>query len=343
MNKKERIEWIDNLKAFACVLVCVGHLLQSFQKAGIDNYENITSYINTFIYFFHMPLFMCLSGYLYYRNKEEFSWHGYKEFVKKKFINLIIPYLTFYLLYLGINIVFSNSVNTPKGIEELKGIINNPMAPYWFLYALLSIFAVIPLLEKLCKNNAKLVFSILLILKIVSLFISLPIYFIRSTMMYGLYFYIGAFISDKTNSSNNIFRELLLEFIYISFFSLIYYFNNTINSYLYEILKVFCAVFQIILFSSVLKKMKNLIVFDTFKKYTFQIYVLHTIFAAGIRIVMLQIGINNYILHFSLGLLCSIYMPVLIGLISEKIVYTDFFFYPLKTIKKVKERKLSDV
>ena len=136
---------------------------------------------------------------------------------------------------------------------------------------------------------------------------------------------------------------MIKQIVPIIVFSFIYFFNNNINNCFFEILKIFCAVFQIILFSSIFKKMKNLIVFDTFKKYTFQIYVLHTIFAAGIRIIMLKLGINSYILHFCVGLLCSIYLPVLISLISEKIVYTDFFFYPLKTIKKIKERKLTNV
>ena len=50
MKSNKRIEWIDYLKAFACLLVVIGHLIQSLQKAGIDNYEGLTSFINYFIY-----------------------------------------------------------------------------------------------------------------------------------------------------------------------------------------------------------------------------------------------------------------------------------------------------
>ena len=62
--KKERIEWLDYLKSFTCFLVVLGHLMQSLQKAKIDNLENVTSFIVWFIYLFHMPLFMCMSGFL---------------------------------------------------------------------------------------------------------------------------------------------------------------------------------------------------------------------------------------------------------------------------------------
>ena len=125
----------------------------SLQECGVDNYKNITTYIIWFIYLFHMPLFMCLSGFLYLKNKKEFSWQNYKKFEVKKIINLMIPYIIFYLIFVGINIIFSNSVNTPRGMNEIIGIFNKPMAPYWFLYALMSIFLIVPLIEKICKNN----------------------------------------------------------------------------------------------------------------------------------------------------------------------------------------------
>ena len=64
-DQKKRIEWVDYVKAFACFLVILGHLIQSLQKSGIDNHQNITDFINWFIYLFHMPLFMCMSGFLF--------------------------------------------------------------------------------------------------------------------------------------------------------------------------------------------------------------------------------------------------------------------------------------
>ena len=117
-ESKRRIEWVDYLKAFACFLVVLGHLLQSLQKINIDPYTDTTTFINWFIYLFHMPLFLCMSGYLYCKTKKEFSWEYYKKFEVKKILNLLIPYLTFYLIYLGVNILVSSRVNTTKGRED---------------------------------------------------------------------------------------------------------------------------------------------------------------------------------------------------------------------------------
>lgn len=54
---------------------------------------------------------------------------------------------------------------------------------------------------------------------------------------------------------------------------------------------------------------------------------------------MLKLGIQNYIIHFIIGLLVSIYVPVLIGIICKKTKYLSFSFYPIKIIKEIKEKK----
>ena len=195
-NTEKRILWVDYLKAFACLLVVLGHLLQSFQRANIDFNLELTTFINWFIYLFHMPVFMCMSGYLYCKKRKEFSWNNYKKFELKKIINLLIPYFTFYLITIGLNMLFSGSVNNKMGIQELKNIINNPISPYWFLYALLSIYIVIPILEKSLKNNKNAVFIVLIVLKVISIFINTNIYFLDSIMEYSIYFYLGNYIVD---------------------------------------------------------------------------------------------------------------------------------------------------
>ncbi len=335
----KRIKWIDYTKAFACLLVCIGHLIQSLQKASIDNNIVITSLINWLIYIFHMPLFIALSGTLYQKKKKEFSWKQYKIFVVNKIINLAIPYFFFYLLYLGINICFSNSVNTPKGIEELIGIFNNPMSPYWFLYALLSVFLIIPVIEKLFNNDKKIIFILLSVLKIISIFINIPIYFIKSIMSYGVYFYLGTFIDCDDRRKINKYKLFLYEIFYLLITIIIYLKIDVLNNIAIEIIKVPLAIIQIMIIIELFKQIEKNIVFDTFKKYTFQIFVLHTIFAAGIRIILLKFGITYYFAHFIIGIVVSIYIPVLIGILSEKLVYTDFFFYPIKTLNIIKERK----
>lgn len=57
---KQRDYYIDNIKAVFIFLVVLGHLLDFLKDAGIPFATNV----RTFIYFFHMPGFIFMSGYL---------------------------------------------------------------------------------------------------------------------------------------------------------------------------------------------------------------------------------------------------------------------------------------
>ena len=337
MINKDRIAWIDYTKAFACLLVVTGHLLMSLRL--IDNYSTITEFIIWFIYLFHMPLFMCMSGMLYHMRTHIKSFNDYKKFEFKKIINLLVPYVTFYSITMILNILFSNNVNTPKGINEWLGIFNKPIAPYWFLYALLSIFIIVPILEKLCRNNKKIVMAIFIIFKIISIFYIPNIYFIKSVMTQGLYFYIGAFINSKLNNSKKkkYIVLVLLSIAYITFSIIFYLLNNKISDNYVEFINILFAIIGLLIIIEIFKNIKNSKILNSFKKYTFQIFLMHTIFAAGIRIIMFIIGIDNYFVHLVIGLASSIYIPVLVSIISSKLKYTNFFFYPLKTIEECKK------
>lgn len=342
-NDKKRIVWIDYLKVFACILVVIGHLIQSLQKSSIDNYDNITSFINWFIYLFHMPLFFAVSGYLYEMNKKQFSWKQYKNFVIKKIINLGVPYIVFYLLYVIINMIFASSVNTPKGIKEIIGIINNPMPPYWFLYALLSIFIFIPLLEKALKENKKVIFIVLIALKIISIFINTKIYLIDSFFENAIYFYLGCIIKDtiitlKNENIKSILRNIILIIMYILVAIVYYIYYNTISYYMEALINIVFALIGTLICINIFRNIEKCKIFDYLKDYTFQIYLLHTIFAAGFRIILFKIGINNYWIHFIIGFFASIEIPIIIAKICKKTKYFNFFFYPLKTIEKIKEK-----
>lgn len=57
--KKKRLVWVDSLKGLLMLLVIVGHVLQKLLSDGC--YEN---HGWNYIYSFHMPAFMAVSGWL---------------------------------------------------------------------------------------------------------------------------------------------------------------------------------------------------------------------------------------------------------------------------------------
>lgn len=75
----QRITWIDCWKGIAIVTVVAGNILDLK--------------LAKYIFWFHMPLFFFISGYLYKEN------HDYLSFFKKKFLRFIVPYTSFLLLF----------------------------------------------------------------------------------------------------------------------------------------------------------------------------------------------------------------------------------------------------
>ena len=344
-NNKKRELWVDYTKLFACLLVVIGHLLQGLNTAKITWNYNLYFYIDIIIYIFHMPLFMCMSGYLYGKYTKINSKEDYFKFSKKKIINLAIPYFVFYALYVFLNMIFSSSVNSQKGIQDLLNCFTNPISPFWFLYALLFIFLFTPILEKVCKKNLKNTTLLFIIFHIINIFFKTNIYFIDRFLQYGLFFYIGVILSKKELKKVKTKTLLINIAVYIAI-SIAYttaFKNKIIDDRILSIIKSIIAVYGILISVEIFKKasnyLKNKKIFNLVSKYTFQIYLMHTIFSAGVRIALIKIGIENFYIHFILGLFLGIIGPMIIAKILEATKYGNLVVYPLNTIAKIKEKK----
>ena len=73
---------------------------------------------------------------------------------------------------------------------------------------------------------------------------------------------------------------------------------------------------------------------DFINKYSFQIYLLHTIFTAGIRIVLMRLNINQWYIHLVAGCICGLVCSVIAAIIAEKIKVLNICFFPSKVLKK---------
>lgn len=129
---ESRVQWVDYAKAFGIFLVVLGH-------AGFP--ESIRSVI----YVFHIPLFFFLSGIFFKADK----YTNYNVFLKKRFKQLVVPYLFFntvtYLFWVVIGRHFGkDALLTFNPLHPLLGIFyGTPTnhflehnAPMWFLACL---------------------------------------------------------------------------------------------------------------------------------------------------------------------------------------------------------------
>lgn len=70
-------------------------------------------------------------------------------------------------------------------------------------------------------------------------------------------------------------------------------------------------------------------------KFTMPIFLMHTLFAAPMRSVLLKIGVTNAAVHVVLGLGISFAGPIIATWIMKKTKWLEFFLYPNKFIELV--------
>ena len=73
---------------------------------------------------------------------------------------------------------------------------------------------------------------------------------------------------------------------------------------------------------------------DFLAKYTMPIFLMHTLFAAPMRAILMKIGIENAVIHVVLGLGISIAGPIMAAWIMKKTKWLEFFLYPTRFIRK---------
>jgi fucose 4-O-acetylase-like acetyltransferase len=129
---------VDLLKVFAIALVVVGHSIQY----SLPHFDSNVVY--RFIYSFHMPLFMFISGYLGFSRKIK------DRFLYKKFRRLVVPFLAWTVIY---SVYYSwkelVSGNFNSFIEYFQDFVKSPgNGGLWFLWVLFLVFAAYSILKK---------------------------------------------------------------------------------------------------------------------------------------------------------------------------------------------------
>ena len=322
----ERNVFVDKLKGYACFLVLFGHVIMGIRVAGID-IPNFFFGLERFIWSFHVALFMFLSGNVYRMTGE---WRGKKTklgFIKHILVGLGIPYVTLSGIYILIN-AFVGQVNTQLSFKDFLLIWKTPVVQYWFLYALFFLFCIWTILSGLLKNWLITLLVVATGYILSALGISLGDFDIvfQSALAFGLGSCLDVSALTKIPTAGKI--AVLLAHVLTG--TALVYFNMVELAFVKEAMVLF-GIYSSIIFISLIGEIKAVNRFLTFmNKYSFQTYLLHTIFTAGARIVMLRLGVAHWWLHILVGTLFGIAFSVLAAEIAKKFKFLNFFFFPTK-------------
>lgn len=137
-DEKKKNVFIDYLKGIAILLVLVGHCVQYGSGAAfLENDEYWNNIVMKVIYSFHMPLFIAISGYLFWFSVKN---NGVFNSIKKRVARLLPVCLTWAIIL--------SFVDFTKG--EFAGVKHTAyyfLTDFWFMWTIIFSTVCVALIE----------------------------------------------------------------------------------------------------------------------------------------------------------------------------------------------------
>ncbi|MFQ8851268.1 MAG: acyltransferase family protein [Lachnospiraceae bacterium] len=299
-------------------------------KANILPENDLYEWFETTIYYFHVPLFFICSGYLYQKYSKVNSADSWCKNVVKKALALGVPYATFTTATWVLKKVFSSSVN-----DQIGGLSDtlflHPTAPYWYLYALFFVFIVTPTFSGVKAAAVGLIAA--LAAKVLILTGGYSVYAVSTVLSNEIWFVLGMSIcAFNVQLKSRKVQGLICGVLFLILSILVYATEISSSAISFAMGLVACVAVILMVAGFEGKSGKCM---DFLAKYTMPIFLMHTLFAAPLRSVLMKVGIENAVIHVVLGLGISFAGPIIAAWIMKKTKWLEFFLYPIKFMRKV--------
>lgn len=235
---QQRIEYVDYMRGIAIILVVIGHLIQ-FNGFPTSNP------VFEFIYSFHMPLFFAISGYITQKVTRVETLHQYFIYLKKKFITIALPLITWSLL---VNPYLLKEEWKIMSWEEMLMTLQHPWL--WFLkmlFVILVYYGIFNLLyHKLGRANffnTGLALIPVILLTLISVYINIQEI---NLILFPYAFYLGCFIAKFPSIERFILKQSVYTLSFLSLFILATHWNfegNRIDDIYKITISTFCFIF----------------------------------------------------------------------------------------------------
>lgn len=328
------VDFIRVISIFAVVLLHISAAL----VVEIKDYSSYKWIIGNFFDSFVrwcVPVFIMLSGYLLLQKNKLNEKPA--TFYKKRFFRLGFPILVWSIFFLIWGIIKT----TIKGVEE-PTLFNNIVLPLltgtphyhlWFLFMIICLYLVTPLIRKLVlvlSTKELWTYTIIfLIISSVETFYESTKYkpFFLNFIQYIPYFILGYLISKVTYSKKYFtYSTIIFIFSNITTFVGTYYFVNNFdnNQYiLYNYLSITTVIasitiFYILLNVNISKQIKKL---SLIAPMTLGIYIIHPLFIESLRFIGLKVENYNPLLSIPIFTIFIFLLSYLIVLLLMKLPY----------------------
>ena len=337
---KKRSPYIDIVKAILIILVVIGHSIQyGSGPTYIEKQLFFDNNVFKFIYSFHMPLFIMISGYLSYSSLNK---NNLKETVISKFKSLIIPILIWSIIPFFILLDYVNI------ITSIKLFLSVFSTNLWFLWSLFYINILVKIINKYFKDNIFIYILLFLITFILPNNLIIKYFNIQFSLYSYMYFYfmlgyfykkynleekLKKFINYKTLIINSIIFILLLipfskdDYIYLTGINIIGNYKQIFTD-LYRYIIGFIGSIEILLLVKYLTLKLNNKVKDTLTylgKNTLGIYIVSSIIHPYLLpIITANVSNINYLFVIIESIIIILFSIVVIELIKKNKILSKY-------------------
>ena len=330
MGENKKINWLLILQGWAMLWVVIGHSYLSKVGEGPE-WENT---LFEFAYSFHMPLFMLVSGFLFWITRLEPTRGGwpFPKIVTDKAKRLLLPGFVFSIIAFALKIAFSGEMSRPIDISWTEVVnaylypYDNPFRELWFIVTLFWLMLLAPL-WKIVMRKSWTMWGMFVVL-IMMYFWHPNVEFLCFGKMFShaIWFFLGIVIS-KTDMVERVFNKnawfLLLSGV------LIYVAGLMINGFVTTLGGIVLSFGLALLLDKYLPQ-----TFFTFRNYTYQIFLIGIFAQMFVKIMFRHISMP-YVMAYILCILMGLYVPVLVSKLIEIINWRPLLLcVGLKPIKK---------
>ena len=323
---KKQIDWLAILRGWAVLLVIIFHATL-FMEQHADSVESFLGIFNE-LFYFRMPLFFFISGYLLCYTKILKN-GSFGSIIRERVPRILIPYIVitwgvyFSKLIAGMFISLGSPVEfSAKIIIDmfLYPYTRNPWPTLWFLNTIIVFFLCYPLL-KLSLKNVFTTVSTFLLLTVFYLVVSpleIEILNFPFVAKYFVFFYFGLLFArfELYKYGKNIAIFLISAGIMIAVFTLWKY--NIISLTFFLLLYSLAGIYISIYFAMQCEKIIPTL-FSSFRKYYYQIYLVSPFFHIAVCLAYEKMDSNNPLLFIVISAILGLYGPVLICKAAEKL------------------------
>lgn len=346
----KKINWLLILQAWAMLWVVIGHAFLGKHNEGPE-WETMLCNI---AYSFHMPLFMLVSGWLFYLTRlsvdelkpgwggqisvsgerlavrdERDSVNGYRsskrwtwwKIVKDKAVRLLLPGLVFSIVAFALKIAFPGEMSRQTGLSVNEIIhaylypYDNPFRELWFIATLFLFFLMTPLWRELLKQKWMMWLGVIALLILHFCHPTTQLLCIDRVCSFAIWFYLGMIISKENMVDKYLLQQPMLVLVAgVAIYTASRFIVTGSVHSFFGIIGGITFSFSFALLAD--KYIPKL--FSGFRNYTYQIFLMGILAQMAVKIAYRHISVP-YVAAYVVCILAGLYVPVVVSKVIEKI------------------------